>query len=134
MPADLGLRLNTAPNCDQSVYLPLSAPHGASVKYMERETGQLISKPPPGLNNHIFLFQEVTLTVKLDFLLFRLKKKKKFIYWLCWVSAAAQAFSSCSEQELFPSCGARASQCSGVSCCRTQALEPMGFSSREWPQ
>ena len=48
---------------------------------MERETGQMISKPPPGLNNHIFLFREVTLTVTLDFLLFQLKKKKK-IYLL----------------------------------------------------
>ena len=58
---------------------PLSAPHGPSVKYMARETGQMISKPPPGLNNHIFLFQEVTLTVRLDFLLLQLKKNYLFI-------------------------------------------------------
>ena len=70
----------------------------------------MISKPPPGLNNHILLFQEVTLTVTLDFLLLQLKKKL-FIYWLHWVFTAAHTFSSCSEQELFPSCGARASQC-----------------------
>ena len=34
-----------------------------------------------------------------------------------------RAFSSCRERGLLSSCGARASHCSGFSCCRTWALE-----------
>ena len=46
-----------------------------------------------------------------------------FIYfWLCWVFIALQVFPSCGEQELLSSCSARASHCSGFSCCRAQAL------------
>lgn len=69
------MRLSTAPDGDQTAHL--------SSLSMERETGQMISKPPPGLNNHIFLFREVTLTVTLDFLLFQLKKKKIFLFIGC---------------------------------------------------
>lgn len=69
------MRLSTAPDGDQTAHL--------SSLSMERETGQMISKPPPGLNNHIFLFREVTLTVTLDFLLFQLKKKKKNLFIGC---------------------------------------------------
>ena len=43
--------------------------------------------------------------------------------WLCWVSAAAWAFSSCSERGLLCSCSALASRCRGLSCCRVQALD-----------
>ena len=43
-------------------------------------------------------------------------------FWLYWVFAAAQTFSSCGEQELLSSCNARASHCSGFSWCRAQAL------------
>ena len=39
----------------------------------------------------------------------------------CW-----WAFSSCSEQGLRSSCGARASHCGGFSCFRAQALGPVG--------
>ena len=40
----------------------------------------------------------------------------------CTESVAVWTFSSCSEKGLLPSCGARASLCSGFSCCRAQAL------------
>ena len=53
-----------------------------------------------------------------------------FIYfWLYWVFAAAQTFSSCGEQELLSSCTAWASHCSGFSWCRAQALACAGFST-----
>ena len=39
------------------------------------------------------------------------------------------AFSSCGEQGLLSSFGARASHCSGFSCCRAQALGHRDFSS-----
>ena len=43
-------------------------------------------------------------------------------FWLCWVFIAVRAFSSCSEWELFSSCGVWPSHCGGFSCCRAQAL------------
>ena len=39
-----------------------------------------------------------------------------------------RAFSSCSEQGLLSSCGARASHCGGFSCCRAWVLRHAGFS------
>ena len=41
---------------------------------------------------------------------------------------AVWALSSCGQQGLLYSCGARASHCGGFSCCRAQALE-QGLSS-----
>ena len=38
-------------------------------------------------------------------------------------------FPSCDEQGLLSSCGARASHCSGFSCCRARALGYSCFSS-----
>ena len=37
-------------------------------------------------------------------------------------------FPNCSEQELLSSCGAQASHCGGLSCCRAQPLGRLGFS------
>ena len=42
-------------------------------------------------------------------------------YWQGWVFLATQAFSSCGEG-ILSSCGASASHCSGLSCCRAWAL------------
>ena len=58
--------------------------------------------------------------------------KKIFInYFLAVVSLhrSSWAFSSCSEQGLLSSCGARASHCAGSSGCRAQALEYESFHS-----
>ena len=52
-----------------------------------------------------------------------------FYFWLCWVFVAARAFSSCGEQGLLSSCGAQASHCSELSCCRARAPGRMAFSS-----
>ena len=57
--------------------------------------------------------------------------KNKFLYLFVaelGLCCCAQAFSSCCEWDLLSSCGARASQFSGFSRCRAQALS-MGFSS-----
>ena len=51
-----------------------------------------------------------------------------FYFWLCWVSAAAWAVSSCSKQGL-PSVAAGVSCRGGFSCCRAQPLGCIGFSS-----
>ena len=43
--------------------------------------------------------------------------------WLCWVFVAVRGlFCSCREQGLLCSWGVWASRCSGLSCCRAQAL------------
>ena len=48
---------------------------------------------------------------------------KYFIYfWLCWVSVAARGLSLVEASGATLRCGARASHCSGFSCCRAQAL------------
>ena len=52
-----------------------------------------------------------------------------FYFCLCWGFVAARAFSSCRERGLLSSCGARASRCSGFSCCPAWAIERVGFSS-----
>ena len=52
--------------------------------------------------------------IKFDVLCFSL------FFWLCWVFAAAQAFSSCDERWLFFGCRARAPHCSSL-CCGAQA-------------
>lgn len=53
-----------------------------------------------------------------------------FVYfWLCQVSAAVRAFSSCGEEGLLSGCGALASHCSVVSSRRTWALGHSGLSS-----
>ena len=58
-----------------------------------------------------------------------------FIYSFIFLSAAlglrccVWAFSSCQELGLLLSCGARASQCSVLSCCGAQALGHVGFST-----
>ena len=55
--------------------------------------------------------------------IFFFKKICFFQFWLCWVLLAAGGlFSNCSKQGLFSSCTARASHCSGFSCCRAWAL------------
>ena len=41
------------------------------------------------------------------------KKKIIYLFWLCQTFLAAQSFSSCSEQELLSSFGAKASHCGG---------------------
>ena len=60
------------------------------------------------------------------FIFLNLKKNFNFIYFLFLAAlglhCCMQAFSSCSEWELTLRCGARASHCSGFSCCRAQAL------------
>ena len=52
-------------------------------------------------------------------------------YWLIFYCAGSlllpRLFSSCSEQGLLPTCGARASHWGGFSCCRAQTLEQRGF-------
>ena len=46
-----------------------------------------------------------------------------FIYfWLRWVFVAACGHSLVAASRGYSSCGARASHCSGFSCCRAQAL------------
>ena len=50
-------------------------------------------------------------------------------FWLCWVSVAVWASSSCSKWGLLSSCGAWASPCSGVSDRGAWALGHSGFSS-----
>ena len=52
-----------------------------------------------------------------------------FYFWLCRVFVAAQAFSSCSKQELLSSCGTCTSHRGGFSCCRGRALGLGGFRS-----
>ena len=71
------------------------------------------------------------LTPSPAFTVCRLRAFFFFNVWLCWVFIAACTgfFSSCCEQGLLCSCGARASHCSGFSCCCAQALEHMGFHS-----
>ena len=50
--------------------------------------------------------------------------KKLFIYfWLLWVFVALWNFCSCREQKLLSSCSMWASHRSGLSCCRTEALD-----------
>ena len=39
-----------------------------------------------------------------------------YIFWLCWVFVAAQAFLCCGEQGVLSSCSAQASHCDGFSC------------------
>ena len=45
-----------------------------------------------------------------------------FIFWLCWVFVAACGLSLVAASRGYLHCGARASHCSGFSCCRAQAL------------
>ena len=48
---------------------------------------------------------------------------KILYFWLHWVFVAVcRLFSSCSEQELLSSWGAKASHCGGFSCCRAGTL------------
>ena len=55
---------------------------------------------------------------------------KIFIYLVALgLDCCAWAFSSCREWGLLFSCGVWASHCSGFSCCRSQALGLLGFSS-----
>ena len=62
---------------------------------------------------------------------------KMFSYlWLLWVFVvargllvAARVFSSCGEQRLLSSFGARAFHCGSFCCCKAQAVECPGFSS-----
>ena len=49
--------------------------------------------------------------------------------WLCWFFVAVWAFSSWGKWVLLSSRCARASHCSGSSCCTAQALGCSGFSS-----
>ena len=56
-----------------------------------------------------------------------LKNIYLFIFWLRWVSVAAQTFSRCAVQGLLSSFGARASHCGGLSCSRAQALGCVGL-------
>ena len=54
---------------------------------------------------------------------------KKY-FWLHWVFLAVhRLFTSCGEQGLLSSCGARASHCSGFSSGGARALGRLGFSS-----
>lgn len=60
--------------------------------------------------------------------------KNDFYFFKWWFSAALSlrwcwAFSSCSEQWLFSSCGAQASHRSGFSYCGAWALGPVVFTS-----
>ena len=57
-------------------------------------------------------------------------------FWLCWVFAAAWAFSSCGEQGLLSSCDVRVSHCVGFCCwgawalgARASVVEARGLSS-----
>ena len=50
-------------------------------------------------------------------------------FWLLWVFVALLLFSSCHEQGLLSRGGARASHCTGFSCCGAWALRRPGFSS-----
>ena len=63
---------------------------------------------------------------------------KKFYYLflaLLGLCCCMRAFSSCSEQGLFSSCGAWAPHCSGLPRCRAQALGRESFSScSTWAQ
>ena len=62
---------------------------------------------------------------KADFI--HLFKNFYLFTWLCWVLVAACGlFSNYGERELLSSCGALASDFSGFSCCRAQALGQVG--------
>ena len=45
-----------------------------------------------------------------------------FFFWLCWVFVAAHGLSLVAVRGATLHCGARASHCSGFSCCRARAL------------
>ena len=52
-----------------------------------------------------------------------------YLFWLCWILAAACAFSSWGEQGLLSTCSAWSSQRGGFSSCAAQALERVAFNS-----
>ena len=54
-----------------------------------------------------------------------------YLFAALGLHCCARAFSSYSEQGLLSNCGAWACHCSGFTGCRAQALECMGFSSRD---
>ena len=95
---------------------PLSPPHGIRPCCPAKEL----------LGPH--LSRQLTLG-PVFFFFFNLKKFYLLfiLFFACTGSSLLRGlFSSCGEQELL-SCGARASHCSGFSCCRAWALGCVGF-------
>ena len=59
---------------------------------------------------------------KLIFFFFFFLKIHLFTFWLWWVSVAARRLSQMTASRGYSSLSCGASHCSGVSCCRAQAL------------
>ena len=77
--------------------------------------GRFFTTEPPGKPKH---YRDTFHQTTLLFLIFLL------YFWLCWVFVAAWAFFLVVSSGGLHSCGnARASLCSGFSCCGTWALE-----------
>ena len=81
-------------------------------------------------SNHIKLHTIIVSILQIRKLSYReeFSNRALFMYciWLCWVSAAVPALSSCREQGLFYSCGVRASHYAGLSRCGAWALGSIG--------